>query len=84
MTAAPPRLLPHMRGLLLDIDGTLLIGDHAVPGAPEALARLTAAGLRVRLLTNTSRRGRSSIGATLRGAPAPAGVPVIGSIADLA
>jgi len=63
---APARLPARVRGLLLDIDGTLLAGDRAIPGAPEALARLTAAGLRVRLLTNTSRRGRAAIGAALR------------------
>jgi HAD superfamily hydrolase (TIGR01458 family) len=61
-------LAPGTRGLLLDVDGTLLADDRAVPGTPEALARLAASGLRLRLLTNTSRRGRADVGATLRAA----------------
>jgi len=64
----PAPLPPGVRGLLIDIDGTLLAGERAIPGAPEALARLFAAGFRIRLLTNTSRRGRASIGTALRGA----------------
>jgi len=68
VSALPLQLPPEVRGLLLDIDGTLLEGDRAIPGAPEALARLVAGGRQIRLLTNTSRRGRSSIGTALRGA----------------
>jgi HAD superfamily hydrolase (TIGR01458 family) len=59
---------PDVRGLLVDIDGTLLDGERPVPGAPEAMARFAAAGMRIRLLTNTSRRGRAATGAALRAA----------------
>jgi HAD superfamily hydrolase (TIGR01458 family) len=59
---------PEVGGLLLDIDGTLLVDDRAVPGAPEAVTRLLAAGLRARLLTNTSRRSRGAIAAVLAAA----------------
>ena len=59
---------PPPRGLLLDIDGTLLDGDAAIPGAPGALARLAARGLAVRLLTNTSRQGRADVARRLRAA----------------
>ncbi|HKQ96912.1 MAG TPA: HAD-IIA family hydrolase, partial [Candidatus Polarisedimenticolia bacterium] len=58
---------PPPRGLLVDIDGTLLDGERAIPGAVEALRRLRARQLEVRLLTNTSRRGRADIGRSLRG-----------------
>jgi len=68
MSAARLRGLPEIGGLLLDIDGTLLVDDRAVPGAPEALERLLAAGLRARLLTNTSRRSRGAIAAVLAAA----------------
>jgi HAD superfamily hydrolase (TIGR01458 family) len=59
---------PPPRGLLLDIDGTLLDGDRPIAGGPEALARLGARGLAVRLLTNTSRQGRADVGRRLRAA----------------
>jgi len=49
-----------IRGVLLDVDGTLLDGEHAIPGAPEALARLRGRGLAVRLTTNTTRRPTSA------------------------
>ncbi|CAA9493192.1 MAG: hypothetical protein AVDCRST_MAG38-2766 [uncultured Solirubrobacteraceae bacterium] len=40
---------------LLDFDGCLWVGDEAVPGAPEALAELRAAGRSVAFLTNDPR-----------------------------
>lgn len=59
---------PPPRGLLLDIDGTLLDGDTPIPGAVAAVARLKARGLALRLLTNTSRQGRADVGRRLRAA----------------
>jgi HAD superfamily hydrolase (TIGR01458 family) len=53
------------RGVLLDVDGTLLDGDDAIPGAPEAIARLRARGIALRLTTNTTRRSRREIAAVL-------------------
>lgn len=55
-----------VRGLLLDVDGTLLEDGRAVEGAAEALEAARAAGLGVRLLTNTSRRPRSAVVTALR------------------
>lgn len=43
-------------GVLLDLGGVVFVGDRPVPGADEALARLRAAGLPLRFLTNTTRR----------------------------
>ena len=57
--------LQGIRGVLLDIDGTLLEGDHEIPGAAAALDRLRAAGLPFRLATNTSRRSRGAIATAL-------------------
>lgn len=48
-------------GVLLDLEGTLYIGDAAVPGAADALARLRAAGLPFRLVTNTTSRSRAML-----------------------
>jgi glycerol 3-phosphatase-2 len=41
---------------LLDLDGVVYRGSEAVPGAPEALARLREAGRSVMFLTNNSAR----------------------------
>ena len=41
--------------LLLDLDGCVWIGDEAVPGAPEALAAVRAAGKGIAFVTNDPR-----------------------------
>jgi glycerol 3-phosphatase-2 len=41
---------------LFDLDGVLYRGTEVVPGAPEAIARLRAAGKRVAFVTNNSGR----------------------------
>jgi HAD superfamily hydrolase (TIGR01458 family) len=66
------RRLAGVRGALLDVDGTLLQGDAAIPGAAEALARLRAAGIAVRFVTNTTRRSRAEVAAALTAAGIPA------------
>jgi HAD superfamily hydrolase (TIGR01450 family) len=38
--------------VLLDLDGAVYVGDRAVPGAPDAIATLRSAGLRVGFVTN--------------------------------
>jgi phospholysine phosphohistidine inorganic pyrophosphate phosphatase len=50
-----------MMGVLLDLDGVVYVGDEAVPGAAETVARLEADGIRHRFLTNTTSRPRSAI-----------------------
>lgn len=52
-------------GVLLDLDGVLYVGDEAVAGAAETVARLEAGGIRHRYLTNTTSRPRSAIVAKL-------------------
>ena len=54
-----------IEGVLLDVDGTLLDGEAAIPGAAEALRRLRKAGVAIRLTTNTTRRPRSAVARAL-------------------
>jgi len=54
--------------VLFDLDGTLVDGGGAVPGALEAVSRIREAGLQIRVVTNTTRRSRRTILATLRAA----------------
>lgn len=49
-----PASLSHFDLFLFDIDGTLLIGDHALPGAVELLASLRAAHKAVYFVTNNT------------------------------
>lgn len=51
----------RVKGLLLDLDGTLYAEDEAVPGAREAVGRFVRAGLAVRYVTNTTRRPRREV-----------------------
>ncbi len=52
---------------LLDLDGTLYAGDAALPGAAAALARLRAAAVPFRLVTNTTSRSRRMLVERLAG-----------------
>jgi HAD superfamily hydrolase (TIGR01458 family) len=60
--------LEQIRGVLLDIDGTLLSGESAIAGAPELIRRLRGRGLPFRLSTNTTRMPRDDVVAWLRSA----------------
>jgi len=55
------------RGVLLDLSGVLYVGEEAVPGAVESLARLRDAGLPVRFVTNVTRKPFERILQDLRG-----------------
>ncbi len=61
-----------MDAVLIDIDGVLTVSWRPLPGAVSAVSRMRAAGLKLRLLTNTTSRTRAAIAATL----AAAGFPV--------
>ena len=50
-----------IRGVLLDLSGVLSVGDRALPGAPDAVARLQSSGMPVRYITNTTRSPRAAI-----------------------
>ena len=60
-------------GLLLDIDGTLYVGEEPVPGAPEAVHALARRGVPIRYLTNTTRFSRRELAGRLRAMGFPAG-----------
>ncbi len=47
-------LLAAVDGLLIDIEGVLLIGNEVIPGAREAIASLRARGIPFRFMTNTT------------------------------
>jgi len=55
------------RGVLLDLDGVLYVGSRVLPGALEAVARLRAAGVGIRYVTNTTRTPHRLLLAKLRG-----------------
>jgi len=61
-----------VRGVLLDLDGTVYEDDAPIPGAPEAIDTLRRRGLGVRFVTNTTRASRDTIAARLRGLSVPA------------
>ena len=48
---APDR---HIRGLLLDLDGTIYRGDHAIEGAAQLIDGLKGAGIPFKYVTNNS------------------------------
>jgi HAD superfamily hydrolase (TIGR01457 family) len=68
---------------LFDLDGVLYRGAEAVPGAPEALAALRAAGRRVAFVTNNSARTPAVVAERLRsvGIEADAGEVVTSAFA---
>jgi HAD superfamily hydrolase (TIGR01458 family) len=55
------------RGLLIDIDGVLHVGERPLEGAREAIDRLRAHGPPFRLVTNTTSRSRRLVVERLRG-----------------
>lgn len=59
---------PRFAGLILDVDGTLLVHDRAAPGAADLIVRCTRRGLPYRIVTNTTRRSRAATASVLRGA----------------
>lgn len=65
--------LPH-RGWLLDLDGTVYLGDALIPGADAVIAALRAAGRRVAFLSNKPLQSRAEYAAKLTrlGVPATA------------
>lgn len=50
-----------IKGLLTDMDGVWFVGDRALPGAIEALARLRARDIPIRFVTNTTTTTRGEM-----------------------
>lgn len=55
--------LAGVRGLLLDLDGVIVLRGRAIDGAAAALAELDARGIPFRIVTNTSLVGRTTLAA---------------------
>lgn len=56
---------PRYDGYILDLDGTVYLGERLIPGAAGAVARLRAAGRRVVFLSNKPLEPRASYAAKL-------------------
>ena len=66
-----------MRGLLLDLDGVVYVGDQPVPGAAGTVDWLAREGVPYRFLTNTTSRPRRAIVDKLAGMGIRAGEDMI-------
>ncbi|HEX9066146.1 MAG TPA: HAD-IIA family hydrolase [Streptosporangiaceae bacterium] len=64
MRVRPPRIYA---GYVLDLDGTVYLGEEPLPGAVRTLHRLRTAGARLVFLTNNPLRSPASYAALLRG-----------------
>jgi glycerol 3-phosphatase-2 len=53
--------------LMFDLDGVVYVGDDAVPGAPEHLARVREAGVHVAFVTNNASRAPRAVAEKLSG-----------------
>ncbi len=53
--------LEDINGVLLDLDGTIFVGDRLVPGAADAVGALRRGGLPLRFGTNTTRMSRTEL-----------------------
>ena len=51
---------------MLDLDGVVYVGAHAVPGAPEHLARVRTTGMRCAFVTNNASRSPRTVAEHLR------------------
>lgn len=58
--------MKRCKGLLIDIDGVLYVGNQPVPGAVEAIQFLQKEGLPFRLITNTTIHSRQSLQTKLK------------------
>jgi HAD superfamily hydrolase (TIGR01458 family) len=57
--------MPDKSAVLIDIDGVLTLSWRPLPGTAEALSALRAAGLGIRLITNTTSKTRDWLARTL-------------------
>ncbi|KAI8598671.1 haloacid dehalogenase-like hydrolase domain-containing protein 2-like protein [Dissophora ornata] len=55
-----------IRGVLIDVSGTVHVGDKVIPGAASALDRLRASGIPFRFCTNTTKSSGDSLASHLR------------------
>lgn len=55
-----------LKGILIDLSGTVHVGDRPISGAVEAIRRLQQGGIPFRFVTNTSRKTRRMLHDDLR------------------
>jgi glycerol 3-phosphatase-2 len=67
LEASPGRLVDLYDLLMFDLDGVVYVGDDAVPGAPEHLARARAEGAHVAFITNNASRPPQAVADKLTG-----------------
>ena len=70
MTEVP--LISLFDALLADLDGVVYAGQHAIPGAVEALQQLAGLGIGLGYVTNNASRSPAQVAAHLRELGAPA------------
>jgi len=58
--------MPRFKAALIDLSGTVHIGDKAIDGAIEACRKLYRSGVKVKFLTNTTTKSSSSLLRQLR------------------
>ena len=62
-----------VKAIILDLDGTVYLGDKEVPGAAEFVRRCHGAGIHCLFVTNRSNRPPEEVAAQLRGYGIPCG-----------
>lgn len=75
--SGPLSKLPDVDAIVFDVDGVLCERDLPVSGAADTVAGLVAAGVPVRLLTNTTSKSRRLLAKNLAGAGFPVGAEQI-------
>jgi glycerol-1-phosphatase len=61
--------------VIFDLDGVIYLGDQPIPGAPQAVAELRAAGMPVAYVTNNASRRAADVAALLASLDVPAAEP---------
>ena len=72
LIGAPQPLVDVYDLALLDLDGVVYVGPHAVPGAPEALDDARRRGLKIAYVTNNASRPPETVAAHLTELGVPA------------
>lgn len=54
-------VLSHVKGFLIDLDGTIYVGDQLIPGAKEFIHRLRAGNVPHAFVTNITSRPRAHV-----------------------
>lgn len=61
MAVRLPIAVGRIRAVLVDLSGTIHVGDHAIPGAIEAISKLRQANFNIKFVTNTTKESLSAL-----------------------